>query len=226
MRDKVLPPEFHGIAAAATATSSSGLKGDTLARLRLFFALDRPQSLDVLRRWARGAHAAGLPVDPAVIQAGQPIYTARPLFQGIADPVPPRLHAFGLEGSRGDRVSLVADRYEAAASGADRAAMFAPGPMPNDWRRYMRAALGGTDGFFAPLTRALGIAARDLNDENEIIAFARALVIARADTGRVAHYSEDWMRATLRRFKAADLRRGRNGAEHCFLNRSYPHNWR
>ena len=42
VRDTVLPPEFHGIAAAATATSSSGLKGDTLARLRLFFALDRP----------------------------------------------------------------------------------------------------------------------------------------------------------------------------------------
>ena len=27
LRDKVLPPEFHGIAAAATATSSSGLQG-------------------------------------------------------------------------------------------------------------------------------------------------------------------------------------------------------
>ena len=119
VRDTVLPPEFHGIAAAATATSSSGLKGDTLARLRLFFALDRPLSLDVLRRWARGARAAGLPVDPAVIQAGQPIYTARPLFRGIADPIPPRLRAFGLEGSRGDRVCLVADRYEAAAF-ADR----------------------------------------------------------------------------------------------------------
>ena len=47
--------------------------------------------------WARGARAAGLPVDPAVIQAGQPIYTARPLFQGIADPVPPRLRAFVLK---------------------------------------------------------------------------------------------------------------------------------
>jgi hypothetical protein len=56
-----------------------------------------------------------------------------------------------------------------------------------------------------PLTRALGTAARDLTDEREIIAFARALVIARADPGRVAHYSEDWMRATLRRFKAADF---------------------
>ena len=122
VRDTVLPPEFHGIAAAATATSSSGLKGDTLARLRLFFALDRPLSLDVLRLWARGARAAGLPVDPAVIQAGQPIYTARPLFRGIADPVPPRLRAFGLEGSRGDRVSLVADRYEAAPSRTDQAA--------------------------------------------------------------------------------------------------------
>ena len=69
----------------------------------------------------------------------------------------------------------------------------------------MRAAVGGPDGFFAPLTRALGVAARDLCDENEVIAFARTLVIARADPGRVAHYSEDWMRATLRRFKAADL---------------------
>ena len=204
VRDKVLPPEFHGIAAAATATSSSGLRGDTLARLRLFFELDRPLSLDVLRLWARGARAAGLPVDPTVIQAGQPIYTARPLFRRIADPVPPHLRAFGLEGSRGDRVSLVTDRYEAAPSRTDQAAMLVPEPMQSDWRRYMRAAVGGPDGFFAPLTRALGVAARDLTDEREIIAFARALVIARADPGRVAHYSEDWMRETLRRFKAAD----------------------
>ena len=65
--------------------------------------------------------------------------------------------------------------------------------------------MGGPDGFFAPLTRALGVAAHDLSDEREIIAFARALVIARADPGRVAHYSENWMRAALRRFKAADL---------------------
>ena len=81
----------------------------------------------------------------------------------------------------------------------------------------MRAAVGGPDGFFAPLTRALGVAARDLSDENEVIAFARALVIARADPVRVAHYSEDWMRATLRRFKAADPPR-RSGADHCSPN--------
>jgi hypothetical protein len=205
VRDKVLPPEFRGIAAAATATSSSGLKGDAQARLRLFFALDGPLSLDVMRRWTRGARAAGLPVDPAVIQAGQPIYTARPLFQGIADPVPPRLRAFVLEGSRGDRVCLVTDRYEAASSRADAAAVFAPSPMQSDWRRYMRAAVGGPDSFFVPLTRAFGGAARDLCEENEVISFARALVIARADPERVAHYSEDWMRAALRRFKTADL---------------------
>ena len=52
VRDTVLPPEFHGIAAAATATSSSGLRGDTLARLRLFFELNRPLSLDVPGRTA------------------------------------------------------------------------------------------------------------------------------------------------------------------------------
>jgi hypothetical protein len=69
----------------------------------------------------------------------------------------------------------------------------------------MLAAVGGHDGFFAPLTRGLGVAARDLCAENEVIAFARTLVIARADPGRVTHYSEDWMRATLRRFRAADL---------------------
>ena len=37
-----------------------------------------------LHRWARGAQLAGLPVDPAVLQAGQPIYTARPIFRGSA----------------------------------------------------------------------------------------------------------------------------------------------
>jgi hypothetical protein len=134
VRDMLLPPEFHGIAAAATATSSSGLKGDTLARLRLFFELDRLLSLDVLRQWARGARAAGLSVDPAVIQAGQPIYTARPLFQGVSDPIPLHLRAFALEGSRGDRVCLVADRYQAAASISICVATTAPVLMQGDWR--------------------------------------------------------------------------------------------
>ena len=81
-------------------------------------------------------------------------------------------------------MSLVADRYEAASSPADQAAVFAPQSMQGDWRRYLRAALGGPDGFFAPLTRALGVAAHDLSDESEVIDFARALVIARADPGR------------------------------------------
>ena len=81
----------------------------------------------------------------------------------------------------------------------------------------MRAAVGGPDGFFAPLTRALGVAARDLCDENEVIAFARTLVIARADpvawrtTAKIgcARPSGASRRQTPPR---------RNGADHCSLN--------
>ena len=107
VRDHLMPNEFHGVECVVTATSSTGLRGSGTARMRLYFLLDQKWPLAALKGWARRLRLSlAVPIDDAVIQAGQPIYTARPVFRGMDDPVPEHLWAFVLPGSRGERVPL------------------------------------------------------------------------------------------------------------------------
>jgi hypothetical protein len=86
--------------------------GDSVARLRLFAALDRAHPLGALKDWAKGARAClNLPLDASVLQAGQPIYTARPKFTGMDDPVPRGMRAVILPGSK-DTVTLDVGRFD------------------------------------------------------------------------------------------------------------------
>jgi hypothetical protein len=80
----LLPKGFHGVAHIIAATASHGVKQG--ARLRLWFLLHRPTTGTELRRWLRDA-----PVDHAVFGPAQVIFTARPRFIGMDDPVPNRL---------------------------------------------------------------------------------------------------------------------------------------
>jgi hypothetical protein len=81
VRDRLLPEEFAGVRMVATPTSSTGRKGDGIARFRLFVALDRTHPLKAMKQWARGAAAVlDLPLDSSPIQSGQPIYVPRPIF--------------------------------------------------------------------------------------------------------------------------------------------------
>ena len=115
----LLPVEFHDAACIVSASPSTGLSGPALARLRLWFLLDRPIASADLYRWARGARATQHPVDPHVCLPSQPIYVARPQFIRMTDPVPPALTATLIEGSV-VRVPLKLDRFEQRAGG-DRA---------------------------------------------------------------------------------------------------------
>jgi len=90
IRDNRLPSYFRGVRCIAAATASTGRKGPSIARLRLFFVLSRPEDNDALYYWAEDLSIArpGLRLDPTVMRAMQPIYTARPIFDGCSDPVP------------------------------------------------------------------------------------------------------------------------------------------
>ena len=115
VRDDALGEDFADVACVVAATSQTGLVGEETARLRLLFLLDRLHPLAELENWAKGARVVGLPVDASVFQAQQPIYTARPRFEGALaghDLVPARLRAFVLAG-RGERVTLDVTRHEA-----------------------------------------------------------------------------------------------------------------
>jgi hypothetical protein len=90
IRDRLLPSPFRGARCIAAATASTGRKGPCVARLRLFFALAETADNEALVQWADdlSRSAPDLRLDPSVMLAMQPIYTARPLFIGCSDPVP------------------------------------------------------------------------------------------------------------------------------------------
>ena len=82
----------------------------------------------------------GLPVDPAVFQAGQPIYTARPRFEGaIADPVPEHLVAFVLPAAAGcgDRVTLDVHRYDRRMREIEAHVGRVASGCGGDWRKLL-----------------------------------------------------------------------------------------
>ena len=142
VREHALPPEFRGVRMIAIPSASTGLQGDGVARLRIFAALDRAWPLPMLKDWAVGARVCdALALDSAGIQAGQPNYTARPVFMnGMDDPVPAHCRAVILPGGA-DTVSLVVGRYAAKATSNPR-----PGDRRGDHVPGGLEAIAGADG--------------------------------------------------------------------------------
>lgn len=84
-------PELEGASCFAAFSSSAGVEDVTIAKLHLWFWLDRPYSNAELKRWAEAVNdRAGLKlIDLKVFNAAQPNYTARALFHfGAIDPLP------------------------------------------------------------------------------------------------------------------------------------------
>jgi hypothetical protein len=203
----LLPAEFHNAACVVSASASTGLAGPALARLRLWFLLDRPIACADLHRWARGARAAGHPVDPQVCLPAQPIYTARPLFEGMTDPLPPALSATLLDGSF-DRISLKLDRFEKELVAIERSTLRAnPASGGGDWRDYLEQTLGGAHGFFEPLKRGIGLATRYGASVDEVHRIVSDLLSKRADLDRQRSYGRTWISRAMTKFRAQDLRR-------------------
>ena len=61
----------------------------------------------------------------------------------------------------------------------------------------------GVNGFFEPLTQALGLAARTAA-MSDIVGFVGGLLAERADPGRQLQYNAAWVRRTVERFRRMD----------------------
>ena len=92
-----MPPELRRVSCVVQLSASYGLErwkpGPVILKARLWFMNDAPLDGPQLRRWFARENARGdcAQMDAAVATANQPIYTAAPLFHGVADPVPARL---------------------------------------------------------------------------------------------------------------------------------------
>jgi hypothetical protein len=98
LRDRLLPGPFNGKRIIVTATSHTALRRWTYARL--YFRLAAPMANRVLEDYAHGVQrrAPYLHLDPSVFRTGAVVYTARPIFRGMPDPVPEEERVFILEG--------------------------------------------------------------------------------------------------------------------------------
>jgi hypothetical protein len=90
-----LPREFHGVTCWWQLSSSAGLSGTITNRPRMHIAfwLDRLVTDAEIKKWAKH-----LPIDRALYNPVQPHFTAAPIFDGVADPLPVRCGL--LEGAR------------------------------------------------------------------------------------------------------------------------------
>jgi hypothetical protein len=109
----LLPHEFQGVSFISQWSSSAGLKPGVI-KVHLWFWLETALNSATLRRWAMSlpklANGARL-IDPAVFNAVQPHYTASPIFESLADPVPVRTLHVKLDRHS---VRLVVDEWQAA----------------------------------------------------------------------------------------------------------------
>ena len=204
VRDRLAPPEFRDVRMIAIPSASTGLQGDAIARLKLFAALDRAWPLETLRAWVMGARVCdALPLDPAVVQAGQPVYTARPVFIGMNDPVPASCRAIILPGSA-DTVSLIVDRYVAKTVAIRARVKGAATACGRNWKQLLALTVGGDTGFFEPLSKGIGAAVRAGASAIEIEGFVAALLAQRADPGRRRQYGQAWVSRSIRSFHRRD----------------------
>ena len=206
IRDKHLPPEFKGVRCIVTPSSSTGLKGDDVAYLRLWFLIDRPVALGELYQWGKGAKGKEYFVDPRVFLAEQLIYTARPVFAGLRDPVPEPQRVVVLDGER-DHVALNLHAFDESLEAAAQTIRAAVAGADGDWRVFLAAALGGAGGFFEPLSRALGMASLTDEPAETIAADMSALINERADLDRRRQYSSAWISRELTRFRIKNAHR-------------------
>jgi P4 family phage/plasmid primase-like protien len=205
VRDNLLPEEFRAARMVACATASTGLKGSTVARMRLFCLLDREVPDEKLRTWAKATrNALNLPVDPALFSGNQPIYTARPIFEdGAVDPVPVDKRVFLLTGDF-DRVPIKLDRYAVAYEKVVRKLDVARSAAGGDWQKLLDGTLGEGGSFYEPLIQALGLAARSDASEDAICAVVAELLAERADAARQQQYGDQWVAAAVDAFRRND----------------------
>jgi hypothetical protein len=204
IREHMLPPEFRGVCMIAIPSASTGLRSDDVARLKLFVALDRAWPLVTLKDWVVGVRACdALPLDPAVVQAGQPIYVARPVFIGMNDLVPASCRVVILPWDT-DTACLVVDRYAAKTVAIRAQVKSAATVCGRNWKQLLALTVGGDTGFFEPLSRGIGAAVRTGASAAEIEGFVAALLAQRADPGRIRQYGQAWVRRSLRSFRRRD----------------------
>jgi hypothetical protein len=213
----LLPEAFWGCKAVASVTASTGLEknlgvgpnGEDKLRLRLFFLLqDEISDLD-LTNWTKGfefEHKIGL--DHVTCETIQPIYTARPTFLRMTDPVPLDRRVAVLKGSE-ECVALPRwYHYIGLAVTKQLEQKKFRVKAGRNWRAILKNELGGINGFHTPIWDALWIGICNGAADSEMATAVLLAVAEHGDRGRVARYDARYMMGRIRAFRQYYARRG------------------
>ena len=123
-----------------------------------------------LERWAKGAQVVGLPVDPAVMRPGQPIYTAGPASRGrwrVGTLSLVHLRAFLLPGCA-ERVALDVHRHDRQRVRSRPKMRQVEERLRRRLAETARSDAGRPDQLLRAAEQALGVAARAGDSEEEM----------------------------------------------------------
>jgi Family of unknown function (DUF5906) len=210
-RDNKMPAEFRDARCVVTATASTGLCGSDRLRARMYFCHPYSISNKEYKTYTKGvAEKDEIELDSSVCQPGQPIYTARPVFEGLPDPVPPENWVFVLDGLN-NTVTLDLKKYLPAGKKAQKRLDAAQREARGNYQAFAQATVGRrgdvigdlANTFFEPLTKALGLAARSSDSDDTIVDFLLMLIAERGPS-RIDRYDRTWLLDTLRRFREKD----------------------
>ena len=150
---KMLPMEFQDVTCHWQLSSSAGIKSGI--RIHLWYWLTKPMtSYDLKQQWAVkfNQQEGSKLIDPALFQAVQPHYTAKPVFVGGA--VDPLTRRSGLlEGSR-PAVELNLDFPQAASSDSLSPVSRQLTSSAGGFHKILDLIGDASDGFNSPLSRA------------------------------------------------------------------------
>lgn len=144
---ELLPEEFHGASCWWGFTSGQGFKPGL--RIRLWFLADR-----ALEDWELKTWLADAPVDKSIFSPAQATYIARPIFDGVPDPVPFRSGTWS--GDRDEVTPPIIEKpksrstFNAGSGGAHS------GTGGYDAHRGRLGDHEEGDGFHGPLKAAIG----------------------------------------------------------------------
>jgi hypothetical protein len=208
IRDRWLPPEFRGVRCVVTATASTGRKADTVCRCRLWFLLRAPVADADCFRWAQAFRACtDFPLDPSVLQTGQPNYVARPIFHTpLVDPVPDHCRIMILPGCD-DQVALNLDRYAERHRAIEREIAGKIKLAGGGWREAAHAAVGGPNSFYVPIVQVIGRAVAQGAMDAEICSAIGKLIEDRADPVRKRQYNTRWLARQVEGIRRRDDKR-------------------
>jgi len=198
IRDNILPPEFANVTGVASATTRTGIVGPNVARLRMWFMLNREVGNEELRTWARGYRAATeVTLDPALYNASQPHYLSRPIFIGCEDPIKASEIASVINGEK-QTVDLNIAAYSQFIEAITAELKLITLSCGRDWERLAHETIGGADGFRIAIERVIGVALNSGADLHRVQCVIASVLEARGEPGR---YSNAWVASAWNSFK-------------------------